>query len=98
MCLVECIASAASGTLKHNNQDIKQFINATTDGVLGESEPNACQIDRADLLDVLRFVLECSKQHFNPKYRCQGTKSLLSYFMNGNYLNNTNLVLLLYSL
>ncbi|KAL3619436.1 hypothetical protein CASFOL_037006 [Castilleja foliolosa] len=56
MCLVECIASAAC---------------AATDELVVESAPNSCQIKIGDLLDVLRFVLECSKRHFNTKYRHQ---------------------------
>lgn len=80
MCLVECIASAACGVLKHNNHEIEHFIDATTDQIIVESAPNSFQIDRADLLDVLRFILECSKQHFNPKYRHQGTELVLIFF------------------
>ncbi|KAK6146391.1 hypothetical protein DH2020_020260 [Rehmannia glutinosa] len=67
MCLVECIASAACGVIKRNNHEIKQLFDATTDEIVDEFAPNI----RADLLEVLRFVLECSKQHFNPKYRNQ---------------------------
>ncbi|KAI3453453.1 hypothetical protein Pfo_010116 [Paulownia fortunei] len=78
MCLVECIASAACGVLKHNNHETEQFIDATTDEIVIESAPNSCQIDRADLLDVLRFVLECSKQHFNPKYRHKVCEKILA--------------------
>ncbi|KAL0326606.1 UNVERIFIED_CONTAM: hypothetical protein Sangu_1738600 [Sesamum angustifolium] len=33
---------------------------------------------RADLLDVLRFVVECSKRHFNPKYRHQVCEKILA--------------------
>ncbi|KAL7150015.1 hypothetical protein ABFS83_05G079800 [Erythranthe nasuta] len=77
ICLVECIASAACGNSRHNYHDINEFIHAT-DGILVESAPNSCQIDRADLLDVLRFVLECGKQHFNPKYRLRVCEKILA--------------------
>lgn len=79
MCLVECIAASASGVLKqkHYNHEIKHFTDATTDESIVESGPNLCEIEREDLLDVWRFILECSKQHFNTKYRHQGTKLFL---------------------
>ncbi|PIN08693.1 hypothetical protein CDL12_18734 [Handroanthus impetiginosus] len=78
MCLVECIASAACGIRKHNNHEIEQLIDATSDEVIAESAPTSCQNDRVNLLDVLRFVLECSKQHFNPKYRHQVYEKILA--------------------
>ncbi|GFP96490.1 hypothetical protein PHJA_001793100 [Phtheirospermum japonicum] len=71
MCLVECIASAACAVLRDNNHENKQFMDVVTDELVVESAPNSCQIKKADLLDVLRFVLECSKRHFNTKYRHQ---------------------------
>lgn len=66
ICLVECIASAACGVLK-------------PDAIKDESGLNLCQIDSGHLLDVWRFILECSKQHFNAKYCRQGTKLVFSY-------------------
>lgn len=55
MCLVECIASAASGIVKQNHET-----------------QLSSQLDRANLLDSLRFILDQSKQHFNRKYRHRG--------------------------
>ncbi|KAL0372987.1 UNVERIFIED_CONTAM: hypothetical protein Scaly_0980300 [Sesamum calycinum] len=78
MCLVECIASAACGTRKHNNHEVEQLIDANTDLIVVESAPNSWKNDRADLLDVLRFVVECSKRHFNPKYRHQVCEKILA--------------------
>ncbi|KAH6767928.1 tRNA/rRNA methyltransferase family protein [Perilla frutescens var. frutescens] len=79
MCLVECIEAAVCGVLKHNNNhEVTHFTDATTDEITGESGPNSCQIDRGDLLDVWRFILECSKQHFNPKYRHQVCEKILA--------------------
>ncbi|KAK4423009.1 putative methyltransferase TARBP1 [Sesamum alatum] len=78
MCLVECIASAACGVLKDNNHEVEQLIDANTDLIVVESAPNSWKNDRSDLLDVLRFVVECSKQHFNPKYRQQVCEKILA--------------------
>lgn len=77
ICLVECIASAASGVLKPGNHDRGAMTDANH-AIIGESRPNLCQIDGGHLLDVWRFILECSKQHFNARYRRQGTKLVLS--------------------
>ncbi|XP_057773845.1 uncharacterized protein LOC130993110 isoform X2 [Salvia miltiorrhiza] len=70
ICLVECIAAAACGVRKPGNHD--------TDAIIGESGPNFCQIDKGHLLDVWRFILECSKQHFNTKYRRQVCEKILA--------------------
>ncbi|KAL0446379.1 UNVERIFIED_CONTAM: hypothetical protein Slati_1765800 [Sesamum latifolium] len=78
MCLVECIASAACGIRKHNNHEVEQLIDANTDLIVVESAPNSWKNDSADLLDALRFVVECSKQHFNPKYRHQVCEKILA--------------------
>lgn len=75
ICLVECIAAAACRDLKSDNHDT----DATSNMIIGESVANFCEIDRGHVLDVWRFILECSKQHFNTKYRRQGTKLVLSY-------------------
>ncbi|XP_020547413.1 uncharacterized protein LOC105155957 isoform X2 [Sesamum indicum] len=78
MCLVDCIASAACGIRQHNNPEVEQLIDANTDLIVVESAPNSWKNDRADLLDVLRFVVECSKQHFNTKYRHQVCEKILA--------------------
>lgn len=66
MALAECIASAASGVGLHSDSE-------TTEKVQIESSPeNILQTDTSELLDALRFVIESSKQHFNPKYRLRG--------------------------
>lgn len=75
ICLVECIAAAACGVVKPDKHDT----DATSDANMGESGPNFFQSDRGHLLDVWRFILECSKQHFNTKYRRQGIKLVSSY-------------------
>lgn len=72
MCLAECIASASSGIMSQNNHEFERSNGASSDEVLAESARNFYQNDSADLLDVLRFILECSKRHFNPNYRIKG--------------------------
>lgn len=59
MGLAECIASAACGVQKHNDCGEEWLEDKLSDN--GE-----------DFLDVLRFIVECSKQHFNPNYRLRG--------------------------
>ncbi|XP_073307956.1 uncharacterized protein [Primulina huaijiensis] len=78
MCLAECIASASSGVMCQNNHEFERSNGASSDEVLAESAPNFYQNDRADLLDVLRFILECSKQHFNPNYRSKVCERILA--------------------
>ncbi|KAL3834975.1 hypothetical protein ACJIZ3_009711 [Penstemon smallii] len=71
MCLAECISSAASGVLKKSSHEIERFVGAPSDKVLFQN-------DKSELLDVLRFVLECSKRHFNPKYRHQVCEKIVA--------------------
>ncbi|KAL8528968.1 hypothetical protein ACS0TY_006437 [Phlomoides rotata] len=77
MCLVECIASAVCGIAKHNHEIWHSSV-ATSDQIIVEPAPKSCQIDRANLLDILRFILGCSKQHFNRKYRHQVCEKILA--------------------
>lgn len=63
MCFAECIASAA-----HGFQQYDQVCSSTA---------NSLERDKADLLDLFRFIMESSKQHFNACYRFQGTKLLI---------------------
>ncbi|KAI3687012.1 hypothetical protein L1987_80702 [Smallanthus sonchifolius] len=53
MSLTECVAAAASGIHKNEGQQCDEDSNT----------------DKATLLDVFRFIIESSKQHFNPNYR-----------------------------
>ncbi|XP_073122421.1 uncharacterized protein [Henckelia pumila] len=78
MCLAECIASASSGIMCQNNHEFERSNGASSDEVLAESARNLYPNDSADLLDVLRFILECSKQHFNPNYRIKVCERILA--------------------
>lgn len=60
MCFAECIAAAAHGVHQHD-----QVFNPTE---------NFLERDKTNLLDLFRFIIESSKQHFNASYRLQGIK------------------------
>ncbi|KAK8520784.1 hypothetical protein V6N13_076919 [Hibiscus sabdariffa] len=57
MGLAECIAASAFGACKYSGNRAKSCEFGVVDN------------DGTELLDVLRYVLESSKQHFNPNYR-----------------------------
>ncbi|KAI3973692.1 hypothetical protein MKX01_031112 [Papaver californicum] len=65
MALSFCIASSARGSETH---DMDSLLSAD-----GSSLEN----DKALLLDILRLVIESSKQHFNPNYRLQVCEKVL---------------------
>ena len=75
MGLAECIASAAHGVGRHDS-GAKWSEDAFPDEVQVESSPENFSDCRTAFLDVLRFVIESSKQHFNPYYRLQGLSYL----------------------
>ncbi|MCH81797.1 hypothetical protein A2U01_0002589 [Trifolium medium] len=68
MGLAECIASASTG--------IGILIHARTESSTGTFPVELVngmenQTDKKELLDIFRYVVESSKQHFNPSYRLQ---------------------------
>lgn len=69
MGLAECIASAATGigTLIYGR---KESIRGTSHVEFSSGMAN--ENDETELLDVFRYVIESSKQHFNPNYRLRG--------------------------
>jgi tRNA guanosine-2'-O-methyltransferase len=67
MGLAECIASVARGNDSEVEWGEDAFLVKLE--IASESFP---QHDKTSLLDVLRFVIESSKQHFNPNYRFRG--------------------------
>lgn len=67
MGLAECIASAARRLDSEAEWGEDAFLVKLE--IASESFP---QHDKTTLLDVLRFVIESSKQHFNPNYRFRG--------------------------
>lgn len=62
MCLTKCISSAACGIGQCS--DVSPVILQDKDSYIS---------DQVDLLDTFRYIIESSKQHFNPSYRHQGT-------------------------
>lgn len=69
MGLAECIASAASGIGMLNHVRTESFKGTFPVEFVSEME---YQTDKKELLDIFRYVIESSKQHFNPSYRRQG--------------------------
>ncbi|CAL0331179.1 unnamed protein product [Lupinus luteus] len=68
MGLAECIASAANGIGRVILARTKSFKGTfPVEPVSGVANP----MDKKELLDVFRYVVESSKQHFNPSYRQQ---------------------------
>lgn len=72
MSLAECIASAANDCQTEWREDAGPNI------VQEESaSESVSHNDKTVLLDALRFVVECGKQHFNPNYRLRGLLLLI---------------------
>lgn len=72
MSLAECIASAANDCQTEWREDAGPNI------VQEESaSESVSHNDKTVLLDALRFVVECSKQHFNPNYRLRVCERVL---------------------
>ncbi|KAJ4826548.1 hypothetical protein Tsubulata_039607 [Turnera subulata] len=69
MGLVECIASTARGAGTHVDSDAEGNKQALSDVDLESCPEKDSQCEKVVLLDVMRFVIESSKQHFNPNYR-----------------------------
>lgn len=63
VCFAECIAAAAHGVQQHDQ--------------VFYSTGNFLERDKANLLDLFRFIIESSKQHFNASYRLQVCMKIL---------------------
>lgn len=72
MTLARCIASAACGDGTHYIKSECCPDAFTENAQLKSSQDGSSCNDKSDLLDVLRFIIESSKQHFNPTYRLRG--------------------------
>lgn len=79
MSLSECICSASKSSnfvadegYGEGSGGARQCINSLPDlNGMQSSRTGKCA-DKANLIDSLRFLVETSKQHFNPKYRLRG--------------------------
>ncbi|CAL5436699.1 unnamed protein product [Camellia sinensis] len=73
MGLVECIASAACGVQIHRKHEVEWCKDGSFDMVqdlqVHSVTASSFHNDKEDLLDALRYIIESSKQHFNPNYR-----------------------------
>ncbi|OMP07602.1 tRNA/rRNA methyltransferase, SpoU [Corchorus olitorius] len=75
MGLAECIAASAVGACKYK---VKPSEDGSVDKVqLEHSLENFPHDDGTELLDVFKYVLESSKQHFNPNYRFRVCEKVL---------------------
>ncbi|KAL6279881.1 hypothetical protein ACE6H2_016762 [Prunus campanulata] len=75
VCLAECISSTACQVRADDNESEAQCSEDAIPGMIqvGNSPRN----DKVVLLDALRFVIESSKQHFNPNYRLRVCEKVL---------------------
>lgn len=60
MSIAECVAAAAAGFPPPGRNEVEHC------------DEDATYNDEATLLDEFRFIIESSKQHFNPNYRLKG--------------------------
>lgn len=85
MGLAECVASAACGVQIHCKNEVESSDYASFDLMpVPSATSNSFCCSKADLLDVLRFIMESSKQHFNHNYRLRGLLLIFCFF--GYYL------------
>ncbi|KAI8530133.1 hypothetical protein RHMOL_Rhmol11G0032100 [Rhododendron molle] len=76
--LAECIASAACGVKIHCENEVESSKCAPFDLMqVPSATPNSFHCSKADLLAVLRFIIESSKQHFNHNYRLRVCEKVL---------------------
>ncbi|OVA14952.1 tRNA/rRNA methyltransferase [Macleaya cordata] len=66
-----CIASAACGRETHSKAGSHDMV------LLESAEESSFDDNKAYLLDILRLVIESSKQHFNPNYRLRVCNKVL---------------------
>ncbi|KAJ6808227.1 uncharacterized protein M6B38_167710 [Iris pallida] len=71
MALAFCIVSAACHTDSHNMLEGYNMGKSPENQQIESAQDFSLPSRGADLLDVLGFVIESSKQHFNPNYRLQ---------------------------
>lgn len=72
MALVQCIVSTAYVVGGYGNKEMEHPENRFSETSLDSSSEHLSQDDMSHILDVLKFVAESSRQHFNHKYRTRG--------------------------
>ncbi|KAG5523748.1 hypothetical protein RHGRI_030659 [Rhododendron griersonianum] len=97
MGLAECIASAACGVKIHCENEVESSKCAPFDLMqVPSATPNSFHCSKADLLDVLRFIIESSKQHFNHNYRLRVCEKVLDAAASVVHIFDVSLEILLH--
>lgn len=71
MALVQCIVSTAYVVGGYGDKEMRHLEDGFS-GTADEPCEHLSQDDMTHILDVLKFVAESSRQHFNHKYRIRG--------------------------
>lgn len=69
MSLAECVAAAAVGISTPGKNEMQQGDEVPSEM---KSDTDNTYNNKPALLDVFKFIIESSKQHFNPNYRLKG--------------------------
>ncbi|KAL0727652.1 hypothetical protein Bca4012_023745 [Brassica carinata] len=77
MALVQCLVSTAYVVGGYGNNEIKHPENRFSGTPVESSSEHLSQDDMSHILDVLKFVAESSRQHFNHKYRTRVCRKVL---------------------
>ncbi|CAH2078761.1 unnamed protein product [Thlaspi arvense] len=77
MALVQCIVSTAHVVGGYGNKEMKHLENRFSGTPLEPSSEHLSADDMSHILDVLKFVAESSRQHFNHKYRTRVYQKVL---------------------
>ncbi|CAH8386786.1 unnamed protein product [Eruca vesicaria subsp. sativa] len=77
MALAQCIVSTAYVVGGYGNKEMEHHENRFSGTPLEPSTEHLSQDDMSHILDVLKFVAESSRQHFNHKYRTRVCQKLL---------------------
>ncbi|XP_057476407.1 uncharacterized protein LOC130764285 [Actinidia eriantha] len=97
MGLAECISSAAFRVPIHCENGVEWSKDASFNMVQVQSASGiSFHNDKTDLLDVLRFVVESSKQHFNPKYRLRVCEKVMDAVASVTHAFDVSLEILLH--
>ncbi|CAN7109062.1 unnamed protein product [Brassica rapa subsp. narinosa] len=77
MALVQCIVSTAYVVGGYGNKEMEHLENGFSGTPLEPSSEHLSQDEMSHILDVLKFVAESSRQHFNHKYRTRVCQKVL---------------------
>uniref|UniRef100_A0A1J3HNC1 tRNA (guanosine(18)-2'-O)-methyltransferase TARBP1 n=1 Tax=Noccaea caerulescens TaxID=107243 RepID=A0A1J3HNC1_NOCCA len=77
MALIQCIVSTAYVVGGYGDKDTEHLEDRLSGALHEPSSEHLSQDDMAHLLDVLKFVAESSRQHFNHKYRIRVYQKVL---------------------